>query len=119
MTTYAPERTDSLIDTDLRFLPGDPVRIRVVHRDRRTSVTDDGAAVERAGRPEGWKDTARRIADKFVVNVSRTGVVSLPVVRVGPPEAKIIRRIAQASLAFYQELLELADKREGSQQGWN
>ena len=56
---------------------------------------------------------ARRIADEFRVNLSRNGVVWLPVVPVGPPEEAIIRRIAQASLAFYQELLELADKREG------
>jgi hypothetical protein len=34
-------------------------------------------------------------------------VVSLPVVRVGPCEVKIVTRIAQASLALYQELLDL------------
>lgn len=99
-------RTDAVVDTGLEFTPGDPVRVRVVHRDNRTLVTDDGAAVERAGRPRHWQDAAWRLDRELVVNISRRGVVSLPVVRVGPPEAEVIRRIGAASLAFYQELLE-------------
>src|SRR5437764_10430149 len=98
MTAQASERTDRVFTSGLAFRPGDPVRIRVVHRERRTSVSDDGAAVDRAGRPQGWQHAARRVADGFVVNVSRTGVVSLPVVRVGPPEDEIIHRISEASL---------------------
>jgi len=47
------------------------------------------------------------VADELVVNVSRQGVVSLPVVRVGPQKNEIVGRIGEASLALYQELLEL------------
>lgn len=39
--------------------------------------------------------------------ISRHGVVSLPVVRVGPPEAEVVRRIGEAARALYQDLLEL------------
>ena len=48
-----------------------------------------------------------RLSDEVVVNIGRDGVISLPVVRVGPPEEQIVARIAQASLALYQELLDL------------
>jgi hypothetical protein len=43
----------------------------------------------------------------LVVNVTRWGVVTLPVVRVGPGEDAIVARIAEASRWLYQELLEL------------
>lgn len=71
------------------------------------TVTDDGAAIERAGAPQRWRAASDRVAAEFDVNVSRHGVVSLPVVKAGPGEDAIVRRIAEASLAFYQELLEL------------
>ena len=41
------------------------------------------------------------------MNVGRHGIISLPVVPVGPCEEEIVRRIGAASLALYQELLEL------------
>jgi hypothetical protein len=100
-------REERFVDTGLEYTPGDHVVVRVVHRDRRTLVTDDGAAVARSGRPAGWRDVAREIEDGDVVNVSRQGTVWLPVVRVGPPEDAIVRRIGEASLALYQDLLEL------------
>jgi hypothetical protein len=43
----------------------------------------------------------------LVVNVTRQGVLTLPVVRVGPGEDAIVARIAEASRSLYQELLEL------------
>jgi hypothetical protein len=103
----APERHDAVVETGLEYRRGDPVRIRTVHRDRRTSVTDDGAAIARAGHPPGWREAAARTARELVVNVSRHGVVSLPVVRAGPPEHEVVRRIAEASLRLYQDLLDL------------
>jgi uncharacterized protein (TIRG00374 family) len=100
-------RADQIVDTGLRYRPQDPVRVRVVHRDQRTMVTDDAAAIDRAGRPGGWRGTARRLSDEIDVNISRDGAISLPVVRVGPGEQKIVERIARASLTLYQELLDL------------
>lgn len=103
-----PSRTDTLVASDLEYRPGARVRIRVVRREHRAWVSDDGGAVEEAGQPPGWKAVARRIGDELAVNVSRGGAISLPVVRVGPPEAEVIRRVGEASIAFYQELFELA-----------
>jgi len=105
-------RGEVSVDTGLEYRPGDPVRVRVVHRDQRISVTDDGAAVEKAGRPPGWREAADRAADELVVNVGRHGVISLPVVRVGPPEDEIVQRIARASLAVYQDLLDVGEQQQ-------
>jgi hypothetical protein len=91
----------------LEYRPGDRVRVRVVRREHRISVTDDGAAIEQAGRPLRWREAAYRVEEELDVNISRGGVISLPIVRVGPSEQRIVRRIAEASLGLYQELLEL------------
>ena len=76
-------RRETMVDTGLEYLPGDPVRLRVVTR-RFPWVSDQGGAVERAGKPPGWRDAAEQLAGALGVNVSRAGVVSLPVVPAGP-----------------------------------
>jgi hypothetical protein len=105
-------RCETAITTGLEYRPGEPVAVRVVRRDRRTSVTDDGRAIDKAQPPAGWRaagwrTAAQRIARELDVNVSRQGAVSLPVVAVGPGLDAVASRIAEASLALYQELLEL------------
>lgn len=102
-----PPRVETTLDTGLEYRPGDPVKVRVVRRGQRTSVSDDGAAFARAGRPAAWREAAKRVERELVVNFSASGVISLPVVPVGPPEERVVERIGKASLAFYQELLEL------------
>jgi hypothetical protein len=94
-----------LIDTGLEYRPGDPVRVRVVRREQRVSVTDDGAAIAKAGRPHAWREAADLVG-KLDVNVSRCGVISLPVVPVGSGEEKTVRRIGEASLCLYEAILE-------------
>ena len=107
---HARERIrKEVVESDLHYGPGDPVRVNVVHRAQRLFVTDDCGAVERAGRPEGSQSVFDRIAQSLDVNVHRTGEVWLPVVAAGPGEEAITKRIADASLALYQELLELQD----------
>ena len=101
-------RREELVTTGFEYAPGDPICVRVVHREHRTTVSDGGAALARAGRPPRWREVAHRLDRGLVVNVSRQGAIFLPVVPVGPPEAEVIRRIAAASLAFYQELLDLS-----------
>jgi hypothetical protein len=83
--------------------------VKVIEREHRLDVTDAGAAAARAGLPSGWKDVKARLERELDVNISRQGVVSLQVVAVGPGVDAITRRIAEASLAFYEELLELHD----------
>jgi hypothetical protein len=93
--------------TDLDYRPGDAVRVSVVRRERRVTVTDDGAAVHRAGRPPGWRAVCAALERELDVNITRQGVVWLPVVAAGPGEAAVVLRIEEASLALYQELLDL------------
>jgi hypothetical protein len=100
-------RTDETVTTGLAYRPGEPVRVTVTHRAQRTSVSDEGAAVERAGKPSGWLAVAERLEHDRDVNLTRQGVVWLPVVAAGPAEQAVVKRIAEASLALYQDLLEL------------
>jgi hypothetical protein len=84
------------------------VRIRVNSRERRFLVTDDGAAVARAGTPPGWRDRAREVVAEEDLNLSRAGAVFVPAVEGGLLVDGLVARVARASLAVYQELLELA-----------
>ncbi len=104
----AAGRVEETVDTGLCYRPGDPVVVRVVRRPHRVTISDDGAGARRAGRPAGWREAGERVARELDVNVSRTGAVSLPVVEVGPPETVVISRIAEASVALYETLLEIA-----------
>jgi hypothetical protein len=91
----------------MHYLSGTPVQVTVKRREGRVDVTDEGRAVALAGTPPGWRDVARRIEDEYVVNVGRHGAVFLPVS--GPfTVEQIEERIAAASLALFQDLLDLA-----------
>jgi len=100
-------RTEAIVDSGLVYRPGKPVLIRVTRREPRVSVSDNGAAVEKAGRPPGWRAACEGIARDLDVNVSRQGAVSLPVVAVGPGLDAIVGRIGEASVQLYQALLDL------------
>lgn len=104
-TSSVPVRSETLIDTGLEYRPGDPVRVRVLRREHRISVSDDGAAIAKAGRPQAWREAAGWVGE-LGVNISRRGVISLPVVPVGPCEKKTVRRIGEASMYLYQAILE-------------
>jgi hypothetical protein len=106
-TRASAHHEETEVDSGLHYVAGDPVLVRVVRREQRVDVTDGGAAAARTGLAPGWKDIASRLARDLDVNISRHGVVSLPVVAIGPGVDAIAHRIADASLAFYQELLEL------------
>jgi hypothetical protein len=95
-----------ITDTGLAYRPGEPVRLRVIRRERRLPVRpDDSAALAQAGRPAGWRIVAERLERELDVDV--TGAVWVPVVAAAPPLHAIEQRIAQASLTVCQELLEL------------
>jgi hypothetical protein len=102
----AAQPAEEVIATGREYAPGDPVLLRVTRR-RLVWIDDRGGAVARAGTPAGWRDVAERLADGLVVNISRHGVVSLPVSRGGPGYEAIVRRIAEASLALHQDILDL------------
>ena len=100
-------RHERLIDSGLEYRRGEPVRVRVVQRGRRFLFTDDGAAVERAGRTTGWRAAAQRVVDAESLNLSRGGAVFVPSVAGGPSADSLVARVAAASLAVYQEILDL------------
>jgi hypothetical protein len=104
--TAEPARAESIVDTGLEYRPGDPVHVWVLRRERRVSVSDHGAALDKAGAAPGWERACARVHAELDVNITRAGVVWLPVVAVGPGERAVARRIGRASLILFQELLE-------------
>jgi len=106
-TTRAHEQPVQVIDTALEYVPGEPVRVWARHRDHRITVSDRGAALQKAGTPDGWQHACARVFAELDVNITRGGVVWLPVVPIGPAEEAVAQRVARASLIFFQELLEL------------
>jgi hypothetical protein len=68
---------------------------------------DRGTALQRAGAAAGWRRARPRVHAELDVNITRAGVVWLPVVPVGPREPEVVKRVGRASLVFFQELLEL------------
>jgi hypothetical protein len=50
---------------------------------------------------------------EFVVNISRHGVIWLPVMPGCLSEQEVVRRVAKASLALYQEILDLEGAKAG------
>jgi hypothetical protein len=106
----APAPTEPRVDTGLKYRTGEPVCVWVLRREGRVSVSDHGEALQKAGAAPGWERACARVHAELEVNISRGGVVSLPVVAVGPGEAAVAQRIGRASLVFFQELLELEER---------
>ena len=105
------ELGEALIDGGVHYVAGDPVLVRVRKRGYRYTIDDDGGAVARAGRPAGWLELARRIAeDDYWLNVNRVGTVFVPTVE-GRLNAMawLCTRVADASAALYEGLIELGE----------
>jgi hypothetical protein len=99
------ERGEARIATGLRFGDGDEVEILVRKRGRRYDLSDQGAAVHKAG-VEGsdWLEVAERVVAAEGMNVNRKGVVFVPAVE-GRDLASLAVRLAETVLAVYDELL--------------
>jgi hypothetical protein len=93
-------RLEELVDTGLEYRHGEPVLVRVVRRGNRVRVGDDARGATLAGRTQVPEEVARRLYEEFVVNVTRRGEVFLP-------GERFVDRVARASVALHQELLEL------------
>jgi hypothetical protein len=100
-------RVETVVDTGLEYRPGTPVQVNVVRRPLSVTVSDEGTAMRLAGVAGRWREVGSRLERELDVNISRIGVVSLPVVPAGPGETAIVERIGRASLSFYQDLLEI------------
>jgi hypothetical protein len=82
--------------------------VHVRRRGGRYMIDDAGAAVETAGRPQGWLDVARRVAEgEFWLNVNRQGVVFVPAVEGGVHVPWLAVRVEDASRAVRDALLDL------------
>lgn len=106
--TWGPSG-EVLLGAGLTYGGGAPVLVLAVKREGRYLFSDEGRAIEAAERPPRWREAAQRLLEEYVVNVSRSGVVSLPAVhdREMAWLTTIADRVARASAAFYGELLEL------------
>jgi hypothetical protein len=99
-------RAERVVEPGPEYVPGAPVRVRIRRREHRYDIHDDGEAVRRAGAPPGWLDAARRTVDAHALNVNRAGVVFVQAVE-GRDIDELARRIADASAAVHDALLEL------------
>jgi hypothetical protein len=103
-TAFWVEGEDVAVETDLRYGPDQPVDVVVRKRGWRFDVSDGGRAVELAERPNDWQRIAVRVVDEYAINVNRRGVVF-----VQSNEQRLeslITRVAECSVALYQELLD-------------
>lgn len=106
----AETRSEQLLDSGLEYVPGEPVRVRMVRRGRRVALSDEGRAVALAEAPPGWWEPLERmVREEYWINLSRTGEVFVPVVDTGELFDELVHRVAEASLAVYRELLEWED----------
>jgi hypothetical protein len=108
----APEagRGEWWLDSGLTYGEGGPaVEVLVRRRPGRRLVSDSGRAVELAGRSAGWREVADAVVGAHGLNLNRRGVVSVPAVpRRGTAWLdSLAARVADASLALYEALLEL------------
>jgi hypothetical protein len=92
------------LSSGLSYREGNPVMIEVRKRGHRYDLSDEGAAVQQA-RVRGWLPVAEAVVAEEGFNVNRGGVVFVPAVE-GRDLAALAARLAETSLAVYQELLE-------------
>jgi ankyrin repeat protein len=104
----AGSRTGILRVTNLSYMPGRPVRVRVRRRENRYDIDDMGTAVAIAGRPRGWREAAQRVITELDWNMNRDGVVLMYAVE-GQDIDALVQRTAEASLAVLEALLEIDD----------
>jgi hypothetical protein len=100
------ERGEIVLRSELRYTEGRPVEVFVRKRMHRYAIDDGGAAVQLAGKPEGWFAVAEEVVEELSLNVNRRGVVFVGTVYPRMLEG-LVSRVAEASLAVYEELLGL------------
>jgi hypothetical protein len=109
-TATPADRGERRLDPGLTYGDGGPpVEVLVRTRPRQRLVSDEGRAVELAGRPPGWLEVAQAVVREHGLNLNRRGVVSVPAVSSRPAAwiDSLAARVADASLALYEALLEL------------
>jgi hypothetical protein len=96
------------LPSGLEYRTGQPVVIEIRKRGHRYDLSDEGAAVQKAG-VRDWLPVAEDVVAEEGLNVNRRGVVFVPAAE-GRDLAALAARVAETSLAVYQELLDLEDE---------
>ncbi len=100
-----------LVETDLEYVPGEPVLVSMRKRGYRYDIDDRGEAVRLAGKPRGWLEAAERVVLGYSLNVNRAGVVFVQgYERRWWDLDELAQRVGATSAALHAELLELADE---------
>jgi hypothetical protein len=107
------ERGDVRLDSGLSYGGTRPVEVLARRRPGQYSFSDGAGGVDAAGRPRGWLEAARRVVEEHGMNMNLRGVVFMSAVerRDAAWLHSIAARVADASLAVYQALLDLDEER--------
>jgi hypothetical protein len=100
------ERGEAVVDSGLTFADAEPVRVLVRKRVYRYTLSDRGRAIEKSGKPPGWREAAERAVEPM--NVDRQGIVFVPTVA-GPHLPGLIERLADASRAVHEAVIVLVE----------
>jgi hypothetical protein len=100
------ERGEVVVDSGLAYADGEPVEILVRKRLYRYMLSDRGRAIEKSGKPPGWREAAERAVEPM--NVDRQGIVFVPTVA-GPHLPRLIERLADASRAVHEAVIVLVE----------
>jgi hypothetical protein len=100
------ERGEVVVDSGLAYGDGEPVRILVRKRLHRYTLSDRGRAIEKAGKPPGWREAAELAVEPM--NIDRQGVVFVPTVA-GRHLPGIVERLADASRAVHEAVIVLVE----------
>jgi hypothetical protein len=100
------ERGERVVDSGLAYGDGEPILVLVRTRPGRHLLSDRGRAVEKAGRPPGWREAAERAVEPM--NLDRRGAVFVPAVA-GRDLDDLVVRLADASRAVHEAVLVLVD----------
>jgi hypothetical protein len=100
------ERGATTFDSDLSYLPGEPVRVHLRKRDTRCELSDEGRAIALAGRPPGWRAAAQRVVDEAALNLARDGRIFVAI-NMGRDLDELAARVAATSADVYDAVLDL------------
>ena len=95
------ERGVIVIDSGLAYGDGERVEVLVRKRLHRYLLSDRGRAVEKAGKPSGWREAAEIAC--LPMNVDRPGTVFVPIVE-GRDIEDLVVRLADASRSVHEAL---------------
>jgi hypothetical protein len=102
----ALDRGEAVVDSGLTFADAEPVHVLVRKRLHRYTLSDRGRAIEKSGKPPGWREAAERAVEPM--NVDRQGIVFVPTVA-GPHLPGLIERLADASRAVHEAVIVLVE----------